>query len=182
MKKAITWVAIAISLNVCIAYAGQTSDSNIEHLSVKGRAAYHKLFSAGIFRVGGVGYSGETSAEELALYDLLAENEAVEALKSLVSDATYEGGLYGLLGLSIKNIEEFNRAVDVYKSRNEPPERETEEPFPGLRIRKGKVAIQSGCIIEDANWLKIVQDIQSGHYDYLVKPYYDKFLKHGNGS
>lgn len=40
-----------------------------------------------------------------------------------MADASYEGGLYGLIGLSIKNNTEFNRAVDVYKARHQRPER-----------------------------------------------------------
>lgn len=168
MKKAITLFAIAITLNVCVAYAGQKSEFNIEHLGLKGRAAYRKLFSAGIFRVGGVGYGGQTSEEELALYDLLAEKEVIEALKSLVNDASYEGGLYGLLGLSVTNVEEFNSAVEVYKSRLEPPARQMKEPFSDLTVGKGEVTTQSGCVILSYDWLKVVQNIQSGYYDKIL--------------
>ena len=84
-------------LNV-VTGASQSPEFKNEQLSPKGRAAFNKLFSACIFRIGGVGYSGETSKEELALYDLLEEEQAVQALRSLVSSGSYEGGLYGLLG------------------------------------------------------------------------------------
>lgn len=169
MKRFLALNAIAIALSVCVTYAAQKSDFNVDQLSPKGRAAYQKLFSADIFRVGGVGYSGETSKEELALYDLLAEKDAIEALKSLVSDGSYEGGLYGLLGLSITNVGEFNRAVEVYKSREQPPEREMSQPVAGLGPPKGKVTIQFGCIIEAEDWLKVVSNIQSGRYDRILR-------------
>jgi hypothetical protein len=167
MKKFLT--VIAIALNVCVVPAVQRSHFSVERLSARGRDAYQKLFAADIFRVGGVGYSGETSEEELALYDLLEGREAVEALKSLVSEGSYEGGLYGLLGLSITNVGEFNRAVEVYKSREPPPERNMLQSFAGLSVPKGKVAIQSGCIILRDDWLKLVSDIQSGRYDSMLR-------------
>jgi hypothetical protein len=169
MKNFLSLIAITITLNFCVARAVQKSDFDGERLSQKGRAAYQKLFSADIFRVGGVGYSGETSEEELALYDLLAEDAAIEALKSLVSDGSYEGGLYGLLGLSVTNVAEFNRAVEVYKSREQPPERRTSQSFVGLGIPQGSVTIQSGCIVKADDWLKIVSNIQSGRYDGILR-------------
>lgn len=168
MKKFLA-ALIFLALSICVAQAHQKSKFSVERLSLKGRTAYQKLFAADIFRVGGVGYSGETSEEELALYDLLDEKESIEALKSLVSDGSYEGGLYGLLGLSVINVEEFNRTVEVYKSREQPPERIASQSFPGVIVPRGKVAIQLGCIISRDDWLKIVGNIQSGRYDRIVR-------------
>ncbi len=147
MKNFLALIAAAFTLNFCFAYAAQKPKFDIERLSPKGQAAYQKLFSADIFRAGGVGYSGETSEEELALYDLLDGSEAVEALNNLVGNGSHEGGLYGLLGLSITNVGEFNRAVEVYKSRERPPGRRRSQPFAGLGVPKGQVATQSGCIV-----------------------------------
>ena len=168
MKNFLSSVAVALTLSLCVAHAAQKPKFDVERLSLKGRAAYQKLFTADIFRVGGVGYSGETSGEELALYDLLDESEAAEALRSLVSDGSYEGGLYGLLGLSITNVGEFNRAVEVYKSREQPPERRLQS-FVGLEVPKGQVTTQSGCIIGADDWLKVVNNIQSGRYDSALR-------------
>jgi hypothetical protein len=168
MKNVPTLIAVVLTLSFCVAHAAQNPKFEVERLSPKGRSAYQKLFSAEIFRVGGVGYSGETSEEELALYDLLDESDAVEALKSLVSNASYEGGLYGLLGLSITNVGKFNRAVEVYKSRGQPHERHIQS-FAGLGVSKGQVATQSGCVIGADDWLKIVSNIQSGRYDGVLR-------------
>src|SRR5687768_1066364 len=99
MKRLPALVVILILLPSGISGQGLNSSSVL--LSPKGRVAYNKLLSACIFRVGGVGYSGETSKDELALYDLLEEKESVAALKNLVNVGTFEGGLYGLLGLSL---------------------------------------------------------------------------------
>jgi hypothetical protein len=162
-------VALTFIVGLCVAHAAQQAKFAEERLSPKGRAAYQKLFSADIFRVGSVGYSGETSEEELALYDLLSEEEAIEALESLVGDGSYEGGLYGLLGLSVTDVGKFNRAVEVYKSREPPAERRMSHSFAGLIVPPGKVATQSGCIIEADDWLKVVRNIQSGRYDRILQ-------------
>jgi hypothetical protein len=169
LMRCLASVALTITLSLCAAHAAQKSKFEEERLSAKGRVAYQRLFSADIFRVGGVGYSGETSEEELALYVLLSESEAIEALQSLVSDGSYEGGLYGLLGLSVTDVGKFNRAVEVYKSREPPPERRMSQSFIGLSAAKGKVIIQSGCIIEADDWLKVVSNIQSGRYDRILQ-------------
>lgn len=161
MKRLLLIIAIAVYAPVV--YGGQISSFNIDSLAPQGREAYQKLMIAEVFRVGGVGVGGETSEEELLLYDLLADKKAVPSLRSLVIDGSYEGALYGLLGLSISNVAEFNRAVDLYKSRSQPPER--------YMAKQGHVSVQQGCIISSDEWLKVVTGIQSGHYDkFLRKP------------
>jgi hypothetical protein len=122
MKKFLTFVVFNIALFGTQIGSAQSEEFKREQLSPKGRMAYSQLAAACIFGVGGVGYSGERSKEELALYDLLEEAHALAALKSLVKTGSYEGGLYGLLGLSIRDHGEFNRAVDIYKARKERPE------------------------------------------------------------
>jgi len=165
MKRFRALLAFAVALNFCVPSAAQESNFDVGSLSPKGRAAYQKLLSAETFRVGGVGDAGETSGEELALYDLLDERDAAEALRRLVSDGGYEGRLYGLLGLSITNVGEFNRAVEAYKSREEPPERE----YDHRKVPKGRVSRQSGCMIFDEDWQKVIGDIQSGRYDRMLR-------------
>lgn len=144
-----------------------------EQLSQKGQLAYDRLFSACVFSIGGVGYAAVTSQEELALYDLLEEPHAVEALKSLVSEASYEGGLFGLVGLSLKNNTEFNRAVDVYKARRQRPHR---SKSPGCRLVNAdndeQVITQSGCLIIPELRSGVVTRIQSGGYDIHLLPKY----------
>src|SRR5260370_7056848 len=159
MKRLLIMIAIAV-LGQGV-QGGQSPSFNVDSLTPKGREAYQKLMVAEIFRVGGVGVGGETSKEELALYDLLTDKQAIAALRSLVRDGSYEGALYGLLGLSISNVAEFNRAVDLYKSRQQPPER--------YMTKKGHVSVQRGCIISGEDWLKVVTSIQSGHYDKLLR-------------
>src|SRR4051812_37292360 len=76
---------------------------SLTSLSPKGRAAYQKLLIAERFTVGGVGWGATISQTEFALHDLLNEKDPIAALKSLVTEASYAGGLYGLLGLKIAN-------------------------------------------------------------------------------
>ena len=141
---------------------------DVERLSPKGRVAFSKLAGACVFRIGGVGYSGETSKEELALYDLLEEADALAALKSLVQTGSYEAGLYGLLGLSIRDHGEFNRAVEIYKARKSRPESQKTASIEYLIADGDNVATQSGCIMNVEPREKVVTSIQSGHFDRLL--------------
>ena len=166
MKRFLTFVVFNIALFGVQTGSAQSDEFKLEQLSAKGRMAYSKLAAACIFSVGGVGYSGETAKEELALYDLLEEAQALAALKSLVKTGSYEGGLYGLLGLSIRDHGEFNRAVAIYKARKEWPERP--EAFKCSLGTSETVTTQSGCIIELQPREKIVVAIQSGRYDRML--------------
>lgn len=166
MKRFVAFVVLNFALFGLHTTSVQTEEFSRERLSSKGKMAYSKLAAACIFRVGGVGYSGETSKEELALYDLLEEAQALAALKSLVKSGSYEGGLYGLLGLSIKDHGEFNRAVEIYKARRERPEWQETGSFECfLRATGETVTTQSGCIVYTQPREKMVTAIQSGHFD-----------------
>ena len=172
MKRSSILLSVIVALLSVITGVSQSAEFKSEQLSPKGRAAFNKLFSACVFRIGGVGYSGATSKEELALYDLLEEEQAVQALRSLVSSGSYEGGLYGLLGLSIKNHCEFNRAVEVYKARKERPERQAPGSFECFVADGELVTTQSGCIISTESREKVVTSIQSGHFDKFLNRKY----------
>src|SRR5262245_22511442 len=95
MKRILTFVVLNTVLVGGQIGLAQNAEFTPDQLSAKGRVAYSKLATACIFSVGGVGYAGQTSKEELALYDLLEEAHALAALKSLVKTGSYEGGLYG---------------------------------------------------------------------------------------
>lgn len=173
MKRFLTLVVFYIALSGAQISSAQSEEFNREQLSPRGRVAYSKLAAACVFRVGGVGYSGQTSKEELALYDLLEEAQALAALKSLVKTGSYEGGLYGLLGLSIRDHGEFNRAVEIYKARKNLPERpETGSIECLLATTDETVGTQSGCILDVEPREKIVSAIQSGRYDRMLNAKY----------
>ena len=168
MKKALRSSLVFLALVAGVAQATQNSDFKGLQLSPRGRVAYDRLRSACTFRVGGVGFGGETSKEELALYELLDEKQAVEALKSLVTAGSYEGGLYGLLGLSLGNKAEFDRAVEVYNARHERPEWQATGSFECFRATGDAVTTQSGCIIMSEPRTKVVTGIQAGDYQRLL--------------
>lgn len=171
MKRSKPLLIIVVLLSV-VTGTSQSIEFKPEQLSPKGRAAFTKLSSTCVFRVGGVGYSGETSREELALYDLLEEDQAIAALKSLVAKGSYEGGLYGLLGLSIRNHTEFNRAVEVYKARKERPQCEAGGVFEWIRAKEEMVTTQWGCIFSSELRNDVVTSIQSGRFDKRLQAKY----------
>src|SRR6185295_5045015 len=169
MRRSLNLIFLSVALLASVTRATQSVDFTPEQLSPKGRAAYQRLFSACVFRIGAVGISGNTPQEELALYDLLDEKESVDALKSLVSGGSYEGGLYGLLGLStMKDLTEFNRAVQLYKARKDLREWQKSGSFECFAASADSVTTQSGCIIMAELREKVVTDIQSGRYDRLL--------------
>ena len=168
MKKALRSILVLVALVSCIDAATKSGDFKRVQLSPRGRIAYERLRSACVFSIGKVGFGGETSQEELALYQLLEETEAAEALKSLVTEGKYEGGLYGLLGLSLRSKEEFNRAVEIYNARKELPEWQTTGSFECFRATAETVTTMSGCIISTEQREKVVVRIQSGRYESLL--------------
>ena len=174
MRRFLTFMIFNVAVFGGQIGSAQTAEFNPEILSAKARIAYSKLAKACVFRVGGVGYGGQTSKEELALYDLLEDAHALDALRSLVKTGSYEGGLYGLLGLSIRDHREFNLAVEIYKARKERPERQETGSFEcwALAVNGETVATQSGCIFDVERRDKIVTAIQSGHYDWRLNAKY----------
>lgn len=172
MKRFLTFMVVNVTLFGAQIGSAQTAQFNPEILSAKARIAYSKLAKACIFRVGGVGYAGQTSKEELALYDLLEDAHALDALRSLVKTGSYEGGLYGLLGLSIRDHREVNLAVEIYKARKEWPERQATGLLEWIAVTGETVITQSGCIIDVEPRDKIVTAIQSGRYDRKLNAKY----------
>ena len=172
MKRFLTFIVITVALfGPQIGFA-QTAEFNPEKLSANARIAYSKLAKACIFRVGGVGYTGQTSKEELALYDLLEDAHALDALQSLVKRGSYEGGLYGLLGLSIRDHRQFNLAVEVYKARKVRPKEHDTGLCEYIAVTDETVITQGGCIINVEQRDKIVTAIQSGRYDRMLNAKY----------
>ena len=170
-------IGMIIMMSALVAGAGSHRNVGFkrDQLSEKGQVAYDRLFSTCVFRIGSVGFAGTTSEEELALYDLLDEAHAAEALKTLVAQASYEGGLYGLVGLSLKSNTEFNRAVYVYKARQQRPETSKGKSIACNAVARDTdehVVTQSGCLFMTELRAAVVTKIQSGAYDSQLLPKY----------
>ena len=169
MKRILHSVVVATLAISLGAQAQQKPEFDASRLSEAGRQAYRKLSGAIVFRLGAV-HAGQISAEERALITLLSEKEAVGALRSLVGNATPEGGLYGLLGLRAKDMESFRRQVELYKSQEGPPER----ALPPLRreditIPRGHVVTQNESGFEIRPKEQIIGRIEDGEYDGMLR-------------
>ena len=136
------------------------TDFDSSQLSPDGHSAYQTLLSATQFTIGPAGFGG-FSKEEATLRTLLKEKMAAEACLSLVNDANYEGGLYGLLGLHLLRSDMFASAVEKYKSRPSPPER----TLAGVKVPAGEIVSMSGCFINRAELSEILVQIESGSFD-----------------
>ena len=169
MKTILHLVVVAACMFPLVAQAHRKPEFDDSRLSEAGRQAYQKLFGARVFRIGKV-YGSQISAEERALAVLLQEKEAVEALRSLISDASPEGGLYGLLGLRLKGVGAFEEEAIHYLSREGPPER----ALPPLKredvvVPKGYVVTQNESGHEIRPKRYVVEAIGGGRYDEVFR-------------
>ncbi len=182
MRKFLLPFLLMAMLSVTFAQDTQQSRFEVASLSSAGQEAYQKLFKAEVFRIGGVGYAGDTSDEEIALHTLLKETAAVEALTSLVNSGSPEGSLYGLLGLRQQDRAAYRKAIEQLKAKGEPTERSS---LFGVRkvsevsgkfviadegiIPKGEVVTQRGCIITYKQMQRVIAAIGAGSYDEALK-------------
>ena len=147
MNRKFVWLLLSV-----IVFSLQTSaqertfDESV--LSERGKKAYQTLLKMELFAIGGIGYSGTTSEGEKTLDILVDENEALPAFKSLVNDATIEGGLYGLLGLKMLGCECFQAELINFKK---------------VRTANAEfLTIQSGCEVGGAQ-------VSSNTLEYITK-------------
>ena len=178
---------ILLALTVQAIQGGQTLEFDMSRLSDKGREAYSRLQSATMFRLGPVGFTGETSPEELALQSLLSEGDAVESLRSLCRSGTAAGSLYGLMGLRKRDAKVFEEELRLYRARLEQIEKSSQPPsseqiekspkpvsseqieksprsFPNMQAGPGTILTQQGCLIIPEQQESILRKLEWGIY------------------
>lgn len=104
------------------------------------------LENAGQFTVGGVGFAGIPSKEELAFRAVLKGEEARAGFLALTSSATTAGRLYGLLGLKLLKDPEFEKRFTAFKASEEP------------------VQSMEGCVVTHKTAGEIATAIEKGKY------------------
>jgi len=123
------------------------------------KQAYQTLLKVDLFALGGTGYSGEIFRGEKALSVLLEDGEkSIEALKSLVKDASPEGGLYALIGLHALKCDCFEEEFKAYLAKPEPDK---------------MVQRLSGCIGFSENAVDLAKKIKDGEFD----SYFERKIK-----
>ena len=163
MRRAIAFAWILLGLSVPGVAGCQSLEFNLQLLSERGRGAYATLHGAIMFRIGAVGFMGETSPEELALRDLVNDVEAIPALRSLCRNATTAGRLYALLGLRIRDINAFQEEALLSRDSSEHKEK---SPTDSLAIEDGPGAVltQTGCLVIPEQQESILRKIEVGVY------------------
>jgi hypothetical protein len=141
----------------------KTFDQNI--LSDKGKSAYHVLLGADVFALGGIGYSGETSTAETAVDILIEENAATEALTSVITDASPEGGLYALYGLRELKCTCLDQQANAIEKITERGARN----YFGTTIPPGQVHMMSGCLGFAKKRVDVAEDIRMGKFDRWIQ-------------
>jgi len=140
--------------------AAQTIGS-VASLGPEGEKAYQTLLTATQFTIGPAGFAGAPSNEETALHALLHEATAEQACANLVTDANFEGGLYGLLGLRLLNSHAFPEQLKKYRLR-EPPRARI---VGGIKVADGQIVSMSGCFILRVAWEETLSQLEAGAFD-----------------
>ena len=107
---------------------------------------YEALTAATTFAIGGVGFAGTISPAEKDFRALLQEPDAVEKCRKLLTDATPEGQMYGLLGLKLKDETAFVAALPQYKGS------------------KTKLREMAGCMMGTTTMGELSAMIEKGSY------------------
>lgn len=160
-------VILLLSQYVSVLEPNHPQNYPVVQLSPQGRQAYRLLLSSEIFHLGPIGWGGDISKEELALKQLLLEKNAVEAFNELARKGSYEGGLYGLVGLHLSAPKEFDAALLSYESKGEPPARRLNSY--SYLLKPGEIVAGHGCVTSNQNWHEVISRIKSGSYDQMVK-------------
>lgn len=111
MNMKAAWILTALFLSIAGASAGdkKNADADAAH------SPYEALTAATTFAIGGVGVAGTISPAENDFRALLKEPDAVAKCQKLLTEATPEGQMYGLLGLKLKDEAAFLAALPKYK-------------------------------------------------------------------
>lgn len=107
---------------------------------------YEALTAVTTFAIGGVGFAGTTSSGEKDFREMLKEPDAVEKCRKLLTDATPEGQMYGLLGLKLKDEVAFEAALSKYKGS------------------ETKLREMAGCIMGTTTMGELAARIEKGSY------------------
>ncbi|MEZ0276115.1 MAG: hypothetical protein ACAH88_14500 [Roseimicrobium sp.] len=139
--KAVSLLALLFLMTVFATAADKKNvDADISH------SPYEALTSTTTFAIGGVGVAGIISPMEKDFRALLKEPDAVAQCQKLLTDATPEGQMYGLLGLKLKDETAFVAALSKYKES------------------KQQVRQQSGCIMHNSSMGELAASIEKGSY------------------
>jgi hypothetical protein len=109
MKAALSLTLLFLTTVFATAADKKVSDPNAVH------SPYEALTAVTTFAIGGVGVAGTISSGETDFRALLKEPDVVEKCQKLLTDATPEGQMYGLLGLKLKDETAFVAALPKYK-------------------------------------------------------------------
>lgn len=139
--KAVSLLALLFLMTVFATAADKKNvDADISH------SPYEALTATTTFAIGGVGVAGVISPMEKDFRALLKEPDAVAQCQKLLTDATPEGQMYGLLGLKLKDETAFVAALSKYKES------------------KQQVRQQSGCIMHNSSMGELAASIEKGSY------------------
>ena len=115
-------VFVLLALTLCLSLAAIRTQAAAPELAAPAQTSYDKLHDAEFFALGGVGYAGTTSDNELAYRELAADPNAVAAFVALIDDesASKAGQLYALLGLQAAGDAQFEARLPAFLADDSP--------------------------------------------------------------
>jgi len=116
--------------------------------------AIQRIEHASVFAFGGTGYAGVTSQGEKDFRTILSQPSSVAEVdfERIYASGNSEAKSYALAGIRELDQAHFKVLLESLNGSNE------------------KVVTMEGCIIEDRPLIKVAQDINSGRYDFWLKP------------
>jgi hypothetical protein len=153
---------LILGLLVCVGQAiAQESAFDPSVLSAEGKKAYEELLKVDFFAIGGIGYGAATSRGEASLTTIIAEKEAIGALKKIAAEGTTPGGLYAVLGMRTIKCDCLQAEVKKFEARTVE---ETKAPN-GRIITGNRVATMTGCFALIEGKDDVLKRILTGFYD-----------------
>jgi hypothetical protein len=148
-KSLILLLTIFVLIAGCNSAQKQTGCSKCE--DVNSVNSFDLLAGSKCFHVGGIGYAGVISPEEIALRGLMKQKNASAVLEELFSKSPPVGQLYAALGLRIINKAKYEKLI------------------PQINQNNHKVLTQDGCLIFEKTIQEVVKSIDAGDYDFLIQ-------------
>jgi hypothetical protein len=83
-------------------------------------SSYSTVLAARAFAIGGVGYAGVTTREEIAMRAIRESKGAHEQLRKLLRDATPAGQMYALFALRQLDAPDYSSLAEPFRHRSTP--------------------------------------------------------------
>jgi hypothetical protein len=161
MRRTSLIFAVILAVSFLGAGAARGQEFDPSGMSERGRAAYKVLLNAPVFITGSAW--GHPSPGYRQLRDLLREEGAIEACRTLARHGAPGGRLYGFLGLRLTDAKALAEEAERYRAGRRP-----EPSLFGFYVSlppRERVERQEGCLGWPGDVGAELRKIEAGAYD-----------------